>query len=324
MPPTSVTMTREGGGLTIAVTGANKGLGLAACKQLASAPSVGKLILMVRSASKGEAAKQAIVAAGGQANVSVVLFDALSPNTIKAAISELLGSGEALDGLLMNAGGSAGGSKADMKLVESLGCCASLGFNVIGHSILLEGLTAAGKPPRCVVFSGSEAATMIGSKFTDAADLKKEIVQPSIGFVYGEAKVIGTLYMASYARKHPDLRVYTISPGGTYGTGAFDSCPACGPCCCNTVCMPCRMLVCHSPAAGAKRYVDALLQPDYAYASGTFVGCKSGMKGPVVDQATKGAGGKRLTEVNLQDAAYDAVRSFVPAGVLQGDHFIPP
>ena len=127
---------------------------------------------------------------------------------------------------------------------------------------------------------------------------------------YGSAKAIGALYMSAFARRNPSVRAFTVSPGGTHGTGAFDTAPACLPCLCNTVCMPCRMCICHALPLGAARYVDALMDAEYPYASGTFVGCRSGMKGPVADQATI-KGGAIYADQPMQEAAYEAVQRFI-------------
>jgi len=43
--------------------------------------------------------------------------------------------------------------------------------------------------------------------------------------VYGAVKFVGVLWMSSLARKFPDVRLLSISPGGTQGTEAANSFP---------------------------------------------------------------------------------------------------
>lgn len=42
----------------------------------------------------------------------------------------------------------------------------------------------------------------------------------------GALKYMGALWISSLAREYPQIRLVTISPGGTKGTSAYDSMPA--------------------------------------------------------------------------------------------------
>ena len=42
---------------------------------------------------------------------------------------------------------------------------------------------------------------------------------------YGQVKYLGALWMAALARRHPQLRLITISPGNTSGTAAVEKVP---------------------------------------------------------------------------------------------------
>ncbi len=332
MAPTLQRMEREGcGGLVLAITGANKGLGLAAVTALARTDGVAKVVLLCRSASRADAAVAQVKASGARAELAVVVMDCCSLDSCRAAVGALQeacgGAGKPLDGLLLNAGGvPPGGPSTFRKPLPSSKCSEISTVNVIGHAALLEGLAAAGCPPARVVLSGSEAAHMARFAEPTADCVHEELTQPTGGGgqLYGGAKAIGALYIAAFARRHPSLRAYTVSPGGTYGTAAFDALPACMPCLCDTLFMPCRWCLCHAPEVGAQRYVEALLSAEYPYASGAFVGGRLGITighvhlpemptGPTADQAALGGKtGAALRErlygnAPLQEAAYEAV-----------------
>ena len=308
-------MDRRGTGLVFCVTGANKGLGLEACKQLARADGVAKVILTCRSRSKADAAIFEINQCGGRAALAFVELDTGSLDSCRAAVPLLKEAcGGKLDGLLMNAGGTPGADAPPKARNETSKCSNIVTINVLGHAVLLQGLVAAGCPPARAVFSGSEGGR--DCRFAQAtaecvaAEMQEAKGSGAMAKEYGSAKAIGALYMSAFARRNPSVRAFTVSPGGTHGTGAFDTAPACLPCLCNTVCMPCRMCICHALPLGAARYVDALMDAEYPYASGTFVGCRSGMKGPVADQATI-KGGAIYADQPMQEAAYEAVQRFI-------------
>ena len=115
--------------------------------------------------------------------------------------------------------------------------------------------------------------------------------------------------MSSLARKHPDLRLVTVSPGSTSGTnGSNDLAPLMkfmitriGP-----VLMPLFGLM-HNVEQGAQRYVDVLNDPSYK--SGVFYGSTATkLTGKLIDQSSLSADFKNP---NFQDNAYKAIHSFI-------------
>lgn len=103
---------------------------------------------------------------------------------------------------------------------------------------------------------------------------------------YGQTKYLGALWMAVLARKYPDLRFITMSPGNTPGTDAA-----------NSMLLPQRILVqqvmsrigprlgiAHSLDIGARRLVDGVTDP--ALRSGVhYASAANTLTGPVVNQA---------------------------------------
>ena len=91
--------------------------------------------------------------------------------------------------------------------------------------------------------------------------------------------------MASLARRYPAVRLVTMSPGGTAGTNGLDALPPVKRFLMRHLAMPLmvRFGHVHNVQAGAKRYVDAIL--DAQYATGVFYGNDKKTIGPLTDQA---------------------------------------
>ncbi|KAK5069614.1 hypothetical protein LTR64_008295 [Lithohypha guttulata] len=96
-------------GRTIIVTGANTGLGLEAAKQFAELACVSRLILACRSASKGNAAREAILATlpsekGSQLEIYVWELDMASKASIVAFTERTRRELDHVDAIVLNAG----------------------------------------------------------------------------------------------------------------------------------------------------------------------------------------------------------------------------
>jgi NAD(P)-dependent dehydrogenase (short-subunit alcohol dehydrogenase family) len=89
-------------GKTVLVTGANSGIGFQAARELARQGA--DVILGVRDAAKGEAARKRILTDLPQAKVSVVPLDMASLTSIQGFAGEFVASGARLDVLVNNAG----------------------------------------------------------------------------------------------------------------------------------------------------------------------------------------------------------------------------
>ncbi len=126
---------------------------------------------------------------------------------------------------------------------------------------------------------------------------------------YGPVKYVAALWMSSIARKHPDIRFVTMSPGSTSGTDVGGSLAPVmklvftkiGP-----KLLPLFGLM-HSVDKGAKRYVDIL--NDESFKTGVFYGSKrSVLVGPTVDQGTIF---DDLNNHTFQDNASEAIYRFI-------------
>jgi NAD(P)-dependent dehydrogenase (short-subunit alcohol dehydrogenase family) len=130
----------------VLVTGANVGLGKECARQLASIEGIEKIYLGCRNQEKAEAAKADLETSTGKQIYEVVIIDTSDLASVRTAVASL----EAIDGLVLNAGGPlALGLPQD-------GVTQSFAANVLGHVVLTESLIEAGKLSGSVVFSGSE------------------------------------------------------------------------------------------------------------------------------------------------------------------------
>ena len=116
--------------------------------------------------------------------------------------------------------------------------------------------------------------------------------------------------MSSLARKHKDIEFVSISPGATSGTSVANDIPLIQKIMFKyimfPIVMPLRGMV-HSVEKGAKRYVEALNNPNFK--SGEFYASKEGkVTGELVEQGTIFADLKNPT---YQDNAYEAIHRFV-------------
>ena len=238
--------------------------------------------------------------------------------SVRAALSSL---DEAIDDLVMNAGGP--GGKTPMALTRD-GVTTVFATNVLGHVVLLEGLIQAGQLRRAAVFAGNEAARGIltlrmkrPALTTSSADEFASLCDGTyfrgrkvdISSVYGQIKYVGAMWMAATAPRHPGLRLVTMSPGSTRGTE--------GP---NDLPLPLRLMMryvmipvvlplfgmVHDLEQGAKRLINGL--NDDTLRSGAFYASKAGaLTGPVIDQ---GEIFPDLWNPTYQDNALEAVHRF--------------
>merc|ERR1719487_2807257 len=168
-------------------------------------------------------------------------MDLTDLGTVKAALEVLRGE-PVIDGVVLNAGGAGGG---EPKALTAEGVTNSVAANVLGHVALVDGLIEARVLGPCasVVFSGSESARGLKAGPPPAWSPKPELKTGSVEefasicdgtffpqtvtpanlqhmskLLGAHAKLLGTFWIGSMARRHPGLRFVTISPGGTSGT----------------------------------------------------------------------------------------------------------
>ena len=241
-------------------------------------------------------------------------MDVSDPASVRAGVADIDGS---LDAVVMNAGGM--GGKTPMELTAD-GVTYMFAQNVLGHVVLLETLLAEDRLGEVAVFAGSEAARGIPkmgfkrpSFDSNSADELATVIDGSyfadrkadVNLAYGQAKLIGILWMAYLARRHPDRRFICVSPGNTTGTQAPDD-----------LALPLRLAakyvmphlgITHKLDVGAKRLVDGVTDPTLS--SGVFYASAANkLKGPVVNQADIFPD---LANPSFQDHANEAVHRFI-------------
>ncbi len=301
------------------VTGANGGIGCELARQLALTGQYQKIYLACRDRAKASTALATLQNATGKDVFTTLLLDVADLVSVRDVLSTL---GESVDDLVMNAGGAGGRTPLS---VTKAGVTDIFASNVLGHVALLEGLLQAGGLNRAAVYVGSEAARGVPKLGLKRPVLQNGSIDEFVTLcdgsyfrgrkadgtlAYGQVKLVAALWMASLARRHPDLRLITMSPGNTAGTRVSRDFPLPLRILLKSVLMPVVLpllgLV-HPVEKGAARLVLALNDPDLR--SGTFYASHAdSLTGPVVDQGTIMP---ELAELNFQDNANAAVHSFI-------------
>lgn len=127
---------------------------------------------------------------------------------------------------------------------------------------------------------------------------------------YGYVKYVAALWISSEARKHPNLRLITVSPGFTSGTVVMNDLPLFKKIMFKYIMLPIvaplKGLV-HKLEKGAKRFVDGI--NDDTFKSGVFYASKAQrLTGQLIDQ---GAIFSDLNNPVYQDNANAAIHRFV-------------
>ena len=301
-------------GKTVLVTGANVGIGKDIARQLALRPEIARVYLACRNPEKATAAKAELEAATGRRIFDIVIMDVADPRSVRASLTGIDGS---IDAVVMNAGGM--GGKTPMAVTAD-GATYMFAQNVLGHVVLLETLLAEDRLGEVAVFAGSEAARglpKMGFKrpsfVSKSADELATVIdgsffadrKPDVNLAYGQAKLLGILWMASLARQYPDRKFVSVSPGNTTGTHAPDD-----------LALPFRIAakyvmphlgISHKLDVGAKRLVDGVTDPTLS--SGVFYASAAGkMKGPLVNQTDIFPD---LADPSFQDHANEAIHRFI-------------
>jgi NAD(P)-dependent dehydrogenase (short-subunit alcohol dehydrogenase family) len=302
---------------TVLITGANGGLGKECARQLASQDGTEKIYLGCRNEERAKAAQHELEESTGKSIFEIVLMDVSNLDSVRSAVESL---DEPIEALVMNAGGMGGPNPAKK---NGHGVIQMFAVNVLGHVVLLDELLKANKLTKVALYAGSEAARGVPKMGMKRPDLKTSSVDEfaSIGdgsffgekidpmVAYGPVKYTAAMWMSSMARKYPDIRLVTVSPGGTSGTDVMKDLPPFMKFMYTQVgfrLMPLFGLM-HDLEVGAKRYIDGLY--DESYKSGVFYGSKeSVVTGPLVDQGTIF---DDLNNQTFQDNANEAVHRFI-------------
>lgn len=305
---------------TVLITGANAGIGKDVARQLASRPEFGRIYLACRNADKAKAAKAELEAATGRRIFEIVVMDVANLDSVRVGLAAVSGT---VDALVMNAGVI--GPQSLAMTVD--GVTNGFATNVLGHVVLLEGLLAEDRLGEVAVLAGSEAARGLPklhmerpsfastsadelASVIDGSYFKKVNRKPDFNLAFGQAKYIGALWMSYLARRYPDRRFITVSPGATTGTNAADN-----------IALPLRIAskyvlpalrISHKLEVGAKRLVDGVTDPSLS--SGVFyASAATKLSGPVVDQASIFPD---LANRSFQDNANEAIHRFITSKTL--------
>ena len=298
---------------TVLITGANAGIGKEVARQLALRPEIARIYLACRNQDRAATAKADLEAATGRSIFDIVLMNVADLGSVRASLGTIEGS---IGALVMNAGVIGPHS---MELTAD-GVTTSFATNVLGHVALLEGLLAEGRLGEVAVFAGSEAVRGVPklrmkapSWVSHSADEFATVIDGSyfadkkadFNLAFGQAKYVGALWMAYLARKYPDRRFITVSPGNTTGTQAASDLP-----------LPMRVAakyvlpalgLSHKLDVGAKRLVDGVTDPSLS--SGAFYASAANkLNGPMVNQADFLPD---LANPMFQDNANEAIHRFI-------------
>jgi NAD(P)-dependent dehydrogenase (short-subunit alcohol dehydrogenase family) len=303
---------------SILITGANSGIGKDAARQLALIKETEKIYLACRNEEKANAARQDLEASTGREIFEIVIMDVSKPDSVRTAVAKL---NEPIDALIMNAGGMGGKQPGT---ITNDGVTQIFAANVLGHVVLLDELLKARKLNNVALYASSEAVRGVKTMGMKKPDLKTSSADEFATVVdgsffgekfdsmvaYGYVKYAATLWMSSEARKYPNIRFISMSPGGTRGTEVMDDLTGIMKIMYKYIMMPIVMPLTgmnHKLELGAKRYVDGI--NDESLESGVFYGSKEKvLSGPVVDQSTIFP---PLNNTVFQDNASEAIHRYI-------------
>lgn len=303
---------------TVLVTGANTGLGREVARLLAFVDGVERVYVGCRSEGKAYYAADELDLTTGRQIYQPLVMDLAELGSVSAAIEGIDGS---VDGIVMNAGGTGGPTPSARTAAVATHIFAA---NVLGHAALLEGLIHRGAFRGTAVLVGSEAARGApklriprpmfdqgsAAEYSSVVDGSFWSRNGNVMSAYAAVKHVGALYIGAMARRHPELRLLTVSPGNTAGTDVMRDMTPIVRVLMSRVLMPVvlpALGIAHSLQTGAQRLTRGLT--DDALLSGVFyASAASTLVGPLVDQAEimpDFADGAR------QDAAMAAIHQFL-------------
>ncbi len=303
---------------SILITGANGGLGKESARQLAMMNGTEKIYLACRNLAKAKEAKQSLEISTGKSIFEILIMDVSDPNSVRAAVD---GLSEPIDALIMNAGGM--GGKSPLRMTSN-GVTSLFAANVLGHVVLLDTLIKEKKLKKVALYAGSEGARGVEAMGMPRPDLKTSSTDDFAAVVdgtffdehvdpmeaYGYVKYTAAMWMSSEARKNPNLRFITMSPGFTSGTAVMDDLPTAKKIMFKYIMLPIvaqlRGLV-HKLEKGAKRSVDGI--NNESFTSGVFYASKANkLVGQVIDQSEIFPD---LNNPTYQDNASAAIHRFI-------------
>ncbi len=303
---------------SVMITGANSGVGKETARQLALLAETEKIYLACRNEEKALLAKSELEKKTNKRIFEIIIMDVSDPESVRLAVKLLK---DPVDALVMNAGG---GGKNPMGLTKD-GVTEIFASNVLGHAVLLKELIKNKKLNKIALYVGSEASRGIPKMKMKLPPLQSSSAEEFDSLIngtffnnkkfdgmvaYGQVKYVGEMWLAAMARKHPEIKMISMSPGSTQGTRTADTFSPVFRFFYNNLLMPIifpLMGLSHKLETGAERLVDGL--NNSSFKTGVFYGsAENVLVGPVVDQSTIFPD---LGNETYQDNAYEAVRRYV-------------
>lgn len=302
---------------SILITGANAGLGKETARQLALQKETTRVIMGCRNSQKAEIAKRELEESTGKEIFEILIIDVSDVKSVKKAVNELHGT---IDALIMNAGGM--GGKTPEKITAS-GMNTIAATNLLGHAVLAEELLKQNKVNNVIMLASSESARGIKKMGMKRPSLKENSTEELASILdgsyfgekldatkaYGHVKYVATMWMSSLARKYPNVKLVSMSPGSTSGTAAMDSASPILKFVFQRIMMPIVMPLlglAHGVDKGAARFVDAISNKKYQ-SGGFYASTESKLTGEIVDQFSIFP---TMANETYQDNAYEAVHKF--------------
>lgn len=254
-PPKDTNLT----GQVAIVTGANQGLGLESADQLLSL-RLSRLIIAVRSVSKGEAAAKTLRAKYPQAAIDVFQLDMSSYDSIRA-FAKQVEQLERIDIAILNAGVR----KTKFEVVPSTGHEETTQINYLSTALLCILLLPVLKH-KSATGSGPGRITIIGSGLAFAAKFRNRTASPLLPSFddaqnfdvidqYNTSKLLGMMFLYKLADhvSADDVVVNVVDPGFVKGTSLSRDLSFVA----SALMTPWKHIAARSLKVGASTYVDA-------------------------------------------------------------------
>ena len=278
----------------IVITGANSGIGKATATGLAQQGAT--IVMVCRSAERGEAARQEVIKSSSNANVFLELCDLSSHESIKDCAKRIRANYDYIDVLINNAGAIFG----EHQLTED-GLERTFGLNHMGYFLFTHymlDLVKAGKAKR-IVNVASLAHKMAGA--IPWGDLQLKNVKYRQFPAYAWSKLYNIYFTKILAKKLADeqtgITVNCLHPGTVYtGFGGSGSkffaalVKVGGP-------------LLAKPKSGAKTSIYLATSPQVETVTGTYFAHRR--KASISTQAKSRANAERLWDKSMELAGFE-------------------
>lgn len=197
----------------VIITGANRGIGKEAAKELARTGA--KIYLACRSINSANEARDEIVRETKNENIFVKELDLASPESIRKCVDSFKKEENKIDVLVNNAGMWAGS-----KISSSFNAEMTFSVNVLGHQLLtklLVDLLKNGSPSRII----NVASHFAGGLETDDISFERRKYNPTSA--YKQSKQANRMLTRAWAKQseNDNVSVYSMTPGFIPSTGLF-------------------------------------------------------------------------------------------------------